>query len=163
MYPALRMFRYFSVIKIFFLVFKILFQSNKVTSISYDGRYLKEDYLYPFLQQISIVSIVITQLHMIKREWFTVDSCFQYWLKKLHTALQSPLSLKRESPQTHVLYFQILINAIFGSFSAQSRLFESTKRGFCGGDQTFVDPNHAHFHLLRHPPDLTDVSGVKVT
>lgn len=65
--------------------------------------------------------------------------------------------------EAHVLDLQILFDAVFRAFAAQTGLFDAAERRLWGGQQTLVDADDPDLQRLRHPPDLTHILRVAVT
>lgn len=68
-----------------------------------------------------------------------------------------------EASKADVLDLQILVDAVLGALTAQTRLFDAAKRGLRCGQQALVHANYPRLQRLRHPPRLTDVLRVEVT
>lgn len=68
-----------------------------------------------------------------------------------------------ETSEAHVLVFQVLVDAVFGAFDAQTGLFHPAECTLRGGQEALVDSNYPHLQRLRHPPDLTHILRVEVT
>lgn len=68
-----------------------------------------------------------------------------------------------QAPKTHVLVFQVLVDAVLGALDTQTRLFDAAERGLGGGHDALVHADYPHLQGLGHPPDLTGVLREEVT
>ena len=74
-----------------------------------------------------------------------------------------PLALEAVSDtQAEVFDFQVVLDAVLGTFTAQARRLDAAERRDFVGDQTGVDADHAVFQGLGHTEHTAQVTGIEV-
>src|ERR1700722_15668812 len=61
--------------------------------------------------------------------------------------------LRANPANRQVFDLQIIVDTVFGAFAAQSGLLDAAERGLGGGDDAFVDTDHAVFQRLGDAED----------
>lgn len=64
--------------------------------------------------------------------------------------------------EADVFLLDVVVDAVVRAFAAEAGLFDAAEGRDFGGDQPFVDADHAVFQRLGHAPGAADVAGVQV-
>ena len=73
------------------------------------------------------------------------------------------MPLLSDTSHAYVFNLKILVESIFGPFSSNTRLFESTVRMYLWDNASFIDTNDTRLQGFSHAPYLAKVTWVEIT